>query len=678
MTKYYFFTNGEEEVSIARDVFPMHEHLTKRLCNDDEAIFCDFDTANLLAVLNYYRIGMRNDANAILQYDIDRFQERLADKSVKKVKVVVGHKVFFTTRKTLEKLPYFATAFKFCNDNIDRDPSLFRQILSRLRHPMQHKGKTKELYEELLFWGVAAPQNTEKEEQEKREEFDGGEKCSNDIIALERYASTMQMEEENYTKQRVYPSLVYGYTFLTQSAPVISFFSQNIQDYTISRKKTIVLKPKKQKDSIEFTLESERGIELIGKTMLCIETKFHLQRIEDLFDNVTVTFTRKSDASQTVSFSVSSRLLATMSLMKKRQPMITHESNGSIFVSIPLQFFFDCLSMSMVTVYETVMQISVKCNKEMLSNKYLWSAVVDTFCVTIAEGMRFQEDDKLIEHHVCLLPTIIPQIKAEKGKKTVAKSVKLPKTMSLRSIYLVPYDIKSGNLVECSLNGFVKVRDTMFPLNPHANILAQDRHFEGKFETSQIDSRLWFVTLSLYSASSNQQSGHEFLYKGDTISFDFSVASDCEHIAFEVWTSVYEILRFNKEELKFFEFSDKRCDVDDWTKNAEEKRKREREEQTQRGGDDAVFRIVDPSEYRSAQTNERGFVSHQEEEEEGEEEEEEQLQQREETWSEGKEGNKEEEWQGGKEKEEKGEEKEKKGEEGEEEGEKEYNNDEKR
>lgn len=577
--KYIFLTNGKVKFSICAELLPFQIAAQE---DDEEPMFCDFDSDNLRAVLNFYRNGADEKLlNPALRYDLGRFITENHESEC--VKVTVGHEEFCSTAKTLAKLPYFEVALKFnkgiiSSNNIDRDPVLFSEILSRLRHPLQHCApKTKELHEELIFWGVASAKT----------EFpiDAEGKDGKRLVTKTTKLPMMRLADMGLQGLGQH-SLFYAYNL----NPQISLFVHNYLRYTPFKKNTVVLTRRIERDSLEFELEHHPHIDLICSTYLAIETQFPIVCLEELFDTVTVTFTLESDETQTISFSQSTRLMSMIAALRRLESFTVQESKSVNYVCIPLRFFFCALtSLAFPAMCGAKMTVSLQSSKSkdgnsggssnggssesissssssscsatskndsssnvgLLNSKYRCNVLCDTFFLSKDEREAFsqRENEYLIDNHRCIFKDLEP---SKDGRVTVSSL--LQDTVIARAIYIIAYDKTTKQSVPCLLDGTITVDKVWnFALNSFQNQMAQSQHF-GVIPYNTYDPKLWFVSLSTRCLTSFTPSGHQVFNGGCTINVDFAVESDCRDIAFDIWIGEYSVLRCSETSLELFHF----------------------------------------------------------------------------------------------------------------------------
>lgn len=568
--EYVFFTNGKAKFSIGATLLPFQ---VEKQVGDEEPMFCDFDSDNLRAVLNFYRNGADEKLlTPTLRYDIGRFITENHENEC--VKITVGHEEFYSTAKTLSKLPYFEAVLKFSKkisaNNIDRDPVLFSEILSRLRHPLQHCApKTKELHNELIFWGIASPKT----------EFPLDEQGKDGKRLVTKTTKLPVMRIADMGLQAIsQQSLFYAYNL----QPEISLFVHNYLRYTAFKKNTVVLTRRVERDSLEFELENHPHIDVINSTYLAIETQFPISCLEELFDSVTVTFTLEEDETQTVSFTQSTRLMTMLASLRRVEPFTVQESKSVNYVCIPLRFFFCALTtLAFPAACGAKMTVSLACrgahsvnnnvestgascssssnsseaqeekNNTILGCKYRCNVLCDTYFLSNDEkdAFRQRENEYLIDNHRCLFEGMVP---SEDGRVTVSRV--LERTTIVRAIYVIAYDKKTKQSVPCLLDGTITIDKVWnFALNSIQNQMAQSRHF-GETPYNAYDPKLWFVSLSTRCLTSFIPSGHQVFNGGCTINVDFTVESDCRDIAFDVWFGQYDVLRCSETSLELFDF----------------------------------------------------------------------------------------------------------------------------
>lgn len=525
---YTFFQVENDVLSISTDLLPF-----KYICSSlSEPRFVDMDTDKFRAVLNYFRSPSKIPSPQ-LQYDLDRFKDGSAFAMESRIQFFVGYQTFYSIKSTLCKLPYFAAKYNANSNwnvgcaNVDRDPVLFKQILTLLRHPLCTMERTQELQEEAIFWGVASP--TKKDE----------EKDLSQIYPLKPCSTTDLLFNDC-------PDV----TFFSQSHGVSPFVQHFVRFLGFSRSKKTIAGKIDSDGSLKFRWNFKQQVDAISKSFIHIETKLPVDSLEDLLEEINCKIylqgidgeMRQKDIFGSCHMVVnpldmthSARMMTSMAKMSDKRPIFEFvKVDWTNYITIPLWFFF-CTSVTtpLFGMFADVMEISIK-SKRLQDPSFKCHISSDVYMLSKEELEAINEmtQERLIAQEEQLAVELQP---SKQG--LISNSFTFERPSAIRTIYFLVYDASNGHLVNCILNGTFKIRDQVHPIDVFSNQRRQIDQFQGK---KSYDSSLWFHTFSIHGATNDQPSGHLSVKENDTLDLDFTIESACSSVRLDVWISKYE------------------------------------------------------------------------------------------------------------------------------------------
>jgi len=146
----YFFYNGEEIFQTNLQLVTLNKE-NNHGRTKESAIYVDYDTENFQRILNIYRKIKINLNDSILSHDLDRMDKAI-NCDYKKINVQGKH--YTVGVETLKSIPYVKGLLNFNEMFIDRDPNLFKKIISYIRNPNIILKKTDQLLEEFDFYCI--------------------------------------------------------------------------------------------------------------------------------------------------------------------------------------------------------------------------------------------------------------------------------------------------------------------------------------------------------------------------------------------------------------------------------------------------------------------------------------------------------------------------------------------
>lgn len=576
---YVYFTNGQKTLSIAADLIPFcsqrteEEDNTKEDDDTKEERFCDFDTDRLRAVLNFYRNGGEiQNVDSALRYDLERF---VAGGSHEQVVVQVGHQRFFSTKETLSKLPYFARLFEWQSrtekkaggkeadeeTNIDRDPVLFEEILSRLRHPFfpggsKKRGRSeidKELREEMVFWGVFG----EAEEKKRRAaEKEGGEE--------EEGRNKKFTDVDDFESQWVDVAL--------SIHPTKSLFVHNYDRYTAFRTNFLRLQPAaaaaEEKNKIVFEVEQlPIQVDVIGRAYFCLNTWLQTPRdLEKLFDSIEITFAR-CHSHFTLRFKYSVRLISALRWLDGGTRGFTeHSEDGrlSLLLPMPFPFCYDVgRTISVTENVDTGVKVEICASNykkiDMLKTRNA-EMIFNTYSLTMDERNAIKERG-LSEY---LMRNCVPLCESINAKRVLQYKTTTPdRPIALTSLLILPFDSLTGSAVPCTLEGTITFfcsdkHQAVYRFDATLNQIAQDMHFKGN---GYYSSALWMAREEIGSFSGlpqTQPSGHASFAAATPVEIDLRVITpdegyNLQSLCFELWMQTLDAIESSEDHLRLIE-----------------------------------------------------------------------------------------------------------------------------
>lgn len=546
--KFVHFTNGEEKYSIACECLPVRELLVAVAQPNVGTHFCDMDTTNLRRVLNYFRNnGQSNFQNSeILNYDIMRFMSQ--EKDQVQVVIEVGNRKFYTTKSTLLQIPYFRGLYNMqgeSTENIDRDPELFKRILSHVRNPIEYPlCQMNDMSLELQYWG-----------------YEQGDR-------------SIKLSHETY------PNISLAcYPYLLNMNPQITFFASVWKRSTHSHMNIITndaicspsLNDLEEERSIYFESDKKWQMsDMLNDMYLLIRTTNKTERLSDLFSRIRITITANDAGS--CNLTQSAEVMEIISELKYESPMIIHESNcvdpetghRIKYVTVPLRFYF-CNnighSFPMIGNSKTLKLQVFGCNE---SDVKLRSVA---YMLEKDERKAKCRDLEILvntQHKILAEPVI---------NGTINKRLEVKKAHAIRYIVFTVTD-KNNERVKCDLHGYIQVDHNKYMIDPHMNHMHQHRHMRenslGMFDIQKytdpsplfsIEGQLniggsgglynpyiWIVSSAIGNLMCDTPTGAIYC-KGDIeIQLECSILNN---VTINCWIDEYDIFRINGQ---FFGF----------------------------------------------------------------------------------------------------------------------------
>ena len=497
MSNFIWFSNGEKKFSISSDLLPQ-----KMKCKTKRLFFIDMDTNNVRNLFNFFRNGRINATEQVLR------DEKAADINRQKITINVGGEMFYTSKETLQTIPYFKGLYNFQTKNtfqIDRDPVLFRELLTVIRHGKENVSN--ELLEEVEFWGIT---KTVFNSDFLRFKFGIAELPL--ISAPE--IDFLSEKEKQWSKNQFFSPVSYD----THSLPQHEYLRTHATEKRVQH----WLKEQESNGLSQWVLRS--SCNAFGKSFLIFETDQEIFQITEVF--------------KYVQFScgpyVISQTSAFMTVLSKihEQKSFTVEKHGlKYIVCVPLLFPFclnlcDCFPNTNATAAWRKV-LNVQSNKVL---KVIGSAGyrLDKESEKIYSNGEF---DRLQTEFLALGTEILPD--DDGNVKFTPDS--FDNGVAIQAIYILAK--KENLVVNCKLFGEICVREACIApisiMHNQMNQLEQTPH-------QSYDPSLWILSMSATNLTSTQPYCYFFLPKQEPLHINFKVLDKCDtKLVFEIWMSFY-------------------------------------------------------------------------------------------------------------------------------------------
>lgn len=493
------FTNGEKVFTISTDLLNFAPPT-------NTATFLDMDSENIRKLLNCYRNGNVHSTSQILRDDKQFKMQR------EKIIVNVGNELFFTSKETLLKLPYFEALYRFqknVSSYIDRDPILFRQLLTVLRHGAE--SVTDELIEELRFWALTNEQPKELQECEfRRFRLSIVDVALVAVPELDLFHPADQFNNSH----SVFLQEIFNdghFPMHHRYLRTLPFEKRNLQW-------------KKKSDCWNVNL-----CDMIGPTFMVYDSEKPVAELTELFDSVTFVCSGYS-------VTHSAAFITMLAKIHKIQPFSIQKYAWRYVICIPLLFPF-CLQLC--NSFPSDLLLGEKKTITVAGDNLPQHIHSDCFKLT-KEDRDFQREaeyERLYTEHECLISDAASD---EKGTVNFNIDSVSRCGVPVQSFHIVAKDKNTGKIRNCALHGQVFVDQFILaPISIHHNQMNQynlqrDRPY---------DPSLWIITFSATNIASSQPGGHFTIPTGKKLQFQFQVLENASELEFEIWIAYYTCFR---------------------------------------------------------------------------------------------------------------------------------------